>query len=62
MARLRDFGRVSRQVRVGAADPGLTPAAGMAATSELCGGCGLIESVNAAVGPIKQRDRGHSLG
>jgi hypothetical protein len=40
-------------VRVGAPDPALTPVAGMVAISELVDRLGLIEALDAAVGPIK---------
>jgi hypothetical protein len=49
-------------VRVGAPDPTLTPNAGMAAVTELVDRLGVIESLDAAVGPIKQRDRGFGAG
>ena len=49
-------------MRAGAPDASLTPNAGMAVISELCGRLGVIEAVDAAVGPIKQRDRGFSAG
>lgn len=50
------------RVRVGAPDPSLTAVSGMAAISELCDRLGVIEAVDAAVGPIKQRDRGFTAG
>src|SRR5690349_5871716 len=34
----------------------------MAAISELCGRVGLIEARDAAVGPVKERDRGFGAG
>ena len=51
-----------QQVRIGAPDPALTPNAGLAAVTELCGRLGVIEALDAAVGPIKQRDRGFGAG
>ncbi len=51
-----------RQVRVGAPDAALTPNAGMALISELCNRLGVIGALDAAVGPIKQRDRGFGAG
>ncbi|HEY5989914.1 MAG TPA: IS1380 family transposase, partial [Streptosporangiaceae bacterium] len=36
--------------------------AGLAAITELCGRLGVIEALDAAVGPIKQRDRGFGAG
>jgi hypothetical protein len=55
-------GRKRQQVRVGAADRTLTANAGLAVVSELCDRLGVIEAVGAAVGPIKQRDRGLGAG
>ena len=49
-------------MRVGAPDAALTPNAGMAAVSELCGRLGVIGALDAAVGPVKQRDRGFGAG
>jgi hypothetical protein len=51
-----------QQPRIGAPDPALTPNAGLAAVSELCGRLGVINALDAAVGPIKQRDRGFGAG
>ena len=60
--RIRGGKRKRRQVRVGAADRALTPNAGMAAVSELCERLGVIGALDAAVGPVKQRDRGFGAG
>jgi hypothetical protein len=49
-------------VRAGAPDASLTANAGLAVVTELCGRLGVIEAVDAAVGPIKQRDRGFGAG
>jgi Transposase DDE domain group 1 len=49
-------------VRVGAPDRSLTANAGLATVTELCGRLGVVEAVDAAVGPIKQRDRGFGAG
>ena len=49
-------------MRAGAPDRSLTANAGLAAVTELCGRLGVIEAVDAAVGPIKQRDRGFGAG
>ena len=46
-------------MRAGAPDAALTPSAGLVVVTELCGRLGVIEAVDAAVGPIKQRDRGY---
>jgi hypothetical protein len=53
---------VRRQVRIGAPDPTLTPVAGMVAVSELVDRLGVIEGLDARVGPIKTRRRGLSGG
>jgi hypothetical protein len=60
--RIRGGKRKRRQVRIGAPDPGLTPNAGLCAVSELTDRLRVIESIDAVVGPIKQRDRGHGAG
>ena len=62
MSRIRAGGGRRQQARVGAPDPALTPNAGLAAISELCGRLGVISALDAAVGPIKQRDRGFGAG
>ena len=62
MNRIRSGAGKRRQPRIGAPDPALTPNAGLAAISELCGRLGVIEALDAAVGPIKQRDRGLGAG
>jgi hypothetical protein len=49
-------------VRVGAPDAALTLRAGMAVISELCDRLGVIGALDAAVGPIKQRERGFGAG
>jgi Transposase DDE domain group 1 len=55
-------GRSRQQPRIGAPDPALTPNAGLAAITELCGRLGVIGALDAAVGPIKQRERGFGPG
>ena len=62
MSRIRAGGMRRQQVRAGAPERSLTANAGLAAITELCGRLGVIEAVDAAVGPIKQRDRGFSAG
>ncbi len=62
MNRIRSRAGNRQQPRIGAPDPALTPNAGLAAISELCGRLGVIEALDAAVGPIKQRDRGFGAG
>ena len=49
-------------LQAGAADASLTANAGMAAVTELCGRLGVIDALDAAVGPIKRRDRGFGAG
>jgi hypothetical protein len=49
-------------VRAGAPDASLTANAGLAVISELCGRLGVAGALDAAVGPIKQRDRGFGAG
>ena len=51
-----------QRVLAGAADASLTANAGMAAVTELCGRLGVIDALDAAVGPIKRRDRGFGAG
>jgi hypothetical protein len=62
VARIRGGKRQRQQVRVGVADRALTPNAGMAAVTELCDRLGVIAALDAAVGPVKQRDRGFGAG
>lgn len=62
MGRIRERCGVGRRVRVGASDPTLTPVSGMAAVSGLVDRLGVVEALDAAVGPIKQRARGYGAG
>jgi Transposase DDE domain group 1 len=62
VSRIRGRRRGRQQARIGAPDAALTANAGLAAVSELCGRLGVIDAIDAAVGPIKQRDRGFSAG
>ncbi len=62
MERLRDVRRAAGQVRIGAPDPRLTPVAGTLAMTELVDRLGLIERLDASIGPIKERRRGFSGG
>jgi hypothetical protein len=55
-------GRSRQQPRIGAPDRSLTPNAGLAVITELCGRLGVIGALDAAVGPVKQRDRGFGAG
>jgi Transposase DDE domain group 1 len=60
--RIRSGDGKRQQARIGAPDWSLTANAGMAAISELCGRLGVIEALDAAVGPVKRRDRGFGAG
>jgi Transposase DDE domain group 1 len=62
VSRIRGGKWKRRQARVGAPDPALTPNAGLAAISELCDRLGVIGELDAAVGPVKQRNRGYGAG
>ena len=62
MSRIRGRESERQQVRIGAPDRALTANAGLAAVSELCGRLGVIGALDAAVGPVKQRDRGFGAG
>jgi len=54
--------RCGRRVRIGAPDPTLTPVSGLVAVTELVERLGVIGWLDAAIGPIKQRRRGHTGG
>ena len=60
--RIRGRRRKRRHVRIGAPDAALTANAGLAAVTELCERLGVTGAIDAAVGPVKQRDRGFSAG
>jgi hypothetical protein len=62
VSRIRAGGRRRQRVRVGAPDASLTANAGLAAVTELCDRLGVIGALDAAVGPIKRRDRGFGAG
>jgi len=62
VGRVREIHRLRRRVRVGTPDPSLTPVSGMAAVTELVSRLGMIKLLDAAIGPIKTRDRGLSGG
>ena len=62
MGSLRGRRRGRRRVRIGAPDPSLTPVAGMVAVTELVERLDVIGRLDAAIGPIKQRRRGHTGG
>jgi hypothetical protein len=62
VSRIRGGRPKRQQVRVGAPDRSLTANAGLAAVTELCDRLGVIDALDAAVGPVKQRDRGFGAG
>ena len=62
MKRIRGRAGKRQQARIGAPDRSLTANAGLAAVTELCDRLGVIGALDAAVGPVKQRDRGFGAG
>jgi hypothetical protein len=62
VSRIRGGGPRRQRVRAGAPDRSLTANAGLAVVTELCGRLGVIEALDGAVGPVKQRDRGFGAG
>ena len=54
--------RTRGRIQIGAADPSLTAAGGMFAVTELCGKLGLIEALDAGIGPVNERRRGFTGG
>jgi hypothetical protein len=60
VGRVREIRRLRRMVRIGAPDPRLTRFSGMAAVTELVDRLNMIKLLDAAIGPIKARDRGFS--
>jgi hypothetical protein len=59
---LRGIRRLRRRVRIGVPNPSLTSVSGMVVVNELVGRLGRIKLLDAAIGPIKARDRGLSGG
>jgi len=55
-------GRPRGKIQIGTADPSLTAAGGMIAVTELCGKLGVIEALDAGIGPVKARRRGFTGG
>src|SRR5215470_5348139 len=49
-------------VRIGAPDPSLTKNAGLVTVTELAERLDLVAGLDAAIGPIKERDRGFTAG
>jgi Transposase DDE domain group 1 len=62
VSRIRGGSPRRQRVRAGAPDRSLTANAGLAVISELCDRLGVIAALDAAVGPVKQRDRGFGAG
>jgi hypothetical protein len=62
VSRIRGGSPRRQRVRAGAPDRSLTANAGLAAVTELCDRLGVIGALDAAVGPVKQRDRGFGVG
>ncbi len=62
MDRIVEIRRLRRRVRIGAPDPTLTRFSGMVAVTELVDRLGMIKLLDAAIGPIKTRDRGFTGG
>ena len=62
MRRLRQKRRARRRVRIGAPDGSLTRFSGLAAVTELTDRLDVVGRLDAAIGPIKDRDRGFSGG
>jgi hypothetical protein len=60
--RLRDIRRLRRRVGIGAPDPSLTGVSGMVVVTELVDRLKVIRLLDAAIGPIKARDRGYTGG
>jgi len=60
--RVRDIRRVRQMVGIGAPDRSLTPVSGMVAVTELVDRLAMVTLLDAAIGPIKARDRGFSGG
>ena len=58
MRSVREIRRLRRLVRIGAPDPSLTRYSGMVAVTELVDRLNMIKLLDAAIGPIKERDRG----
>jgi hypothetical protein len=60
--RIRSRAGKRQQARIAVPDRSLTLNAGLAAVSDLCGRLGVIGALDAAVGPVKRRDRGFGAG
>lgn len=62
VSRIRGKKQARQKVRIGAPDASLTAVSGLAAVAELCDRLGVVSALDGAVGPIKVRARGHSVG
>ena len=62
MGSLRGRRHARRRVRIGAPDPTLTPVSGALAMTELVDHLDVTGRLDAVIGPIKQRRRGHTGG
>lgn len=62
MGRVREVQRLRRRVGIGAPDPSLTRFSGMVAVTELVDRLCMITLLDAAIGPIKARNRGFGGG
>ena len=62
VTKIRTRKRRAKRVRIGAPDGSLTAVAGLVAVRELTDRLGVVDAVDAAVGPIKSRARGYGAG
>jgi len=62
VSRIRAGGGRRQRARAGAPDASLTANSGLAAVTESCDRLGVIGALDAAVGPVKQRDREFGAG
>ncbi len=62
VAKIRKPKRLAKRVHIGAPDPSLTAVAGLVAVRELTDRLGVIDALDAAVGPVKTRARGCGAG
>ena len=62
MGGVREIRRLRRRVGIGAPDPSLTAVSGMALVTELVDRLNMIRLLDAAIGSIKTRNRGHTGG
>ncbi|HZM80027.1 MAG TPA: IS1380 family transposase [Candidatus Limnocylindrales bacterium] len=59
---MKSIAGMAGRVRIGTPDPSLTSASGVIAVAELADRLGVVQALDEAVGPIKQRDRGLTAG